>query len=151
MKTTFNVSKNYWGLNIEKIEKDKEAKYIGDFCLKDMKGNWTEIPVSIFYVESPDVEQGHSHYFGLYFRFIGPDFEPLQTAYITKGDSAFEEPLTGIIADDGEVVISCYRHDYRESTDKSVMIDGGRDYNRYRGHSDRLVKVGVEKDKLHII
>ena len=41
------------------------------------------------------------------------------------------EPLiSAAVADDGEIIYSKYRHDYNVSKDKSVFIDGGRDYTR---------------------
>lgn len=129
-----NISKNYQPINTQKVEEKYGAKYLGDFCVK-RKNGWSEQPFAIFYQPNPNVSLGHSHYFGM--------FVESENMYITKGDSAFEEGLTGVVADDGEIVISCYRHDYRTSTDGSVFIDGGRDYTRS--------SVGCEFVKLNVV
>lgn len=129
-----NICKNYQPIDIKIIEKKYKSKYLGDFCVK-RKNGWSEQPYAIFYQPNPDVSLGHSHYFGM--------FVNNGKLYITKGDSAFEEGLTGVVANDGEIVISCYRHDYRTSTDDSVFIDGGRDYIRS--------SVGCEFMKLNVV
>ena len=128
----FNIQKDYWGINTEKAEKKYKAKYLGDFTLKDTKGNWSEIPWAVFYVKNPNKKLGHSHYFGLRFDTYFDENKSLKigSMYITDGKSISEVSLVGVVADDGEICISCYRHDYRESTDKSTFIDGGRDYTR---------------------
>ncbi len=52
---------------------------------------------------------------------------------ITNAITATETIITGIKAQNGEIIYSRYRHDYRESKDGSVFIDGGRDYTRHSG------------------
>lgn len=150
MKTEITVCKNYNGVNKEKVEEKYDAKYMGDFCLKMKDGSWGEKPASIFYVENPDIEKGHTHYFGIFNTFKLVDGEvKYDKTFITKGDSAFEDDLVGAVADNGEIVISCFRHDYVESKDKSVFIDGGRDYVRHT-LGCKLVKIKVEKDQFII-
>ena len=122
--TWINKGQSYWGWSeeqIKKIEEMKNAKYVGDFCLKTRDGAWAEEPVALFWQETPPVE-GYSHYFGLFYRN--------QTLYVTGGQSAADEVMTGMIADSGEIIYSRYRHDYRVSADGTAMIDGGRDYVR---------------------
>ena len=116
-------AQSYQPIKIEIIEKKYNAKYVGDFCIMTKHG-WSESPVAIFWQEKPPVE-GYSHYFGI---FVQED-----TIYITSGESAFSKPIVGIVADDGEVVYSRYRHDFRSSKDGSVFIDGGRDYTKWGG------------------
>lgn len=151
MEERIRVHKGYWSFDIPKIEEKYKAKYIGDFSLKSKEDWWHDKPCAIFYVENPDTSKGHSHYFGLF--IIYHDLENLEdnSVFITRGDSAFSEPLTGIRADNGEVIVSCFPHHYIESLDNSVMIDGGRSgYLRYRGDKERLVKIIINKDKLEI-
>ena len=50
---------------------------------------------------------------------------------ITNAESAFSEPITGILTDDGEVIVSRYRHDF--VLKEGHFIDGGRDYTRSSG------------------
>lgn len=104
---------------IEEVEKKRNSKYVGEFCLLTKSGEWANSPASIFYQEKPPVE-GYSNYFALIVQN--------GTLYITSGASAVEETIWAVQADDGEIIYSRYRHDYRESKDKSVFIDGGRDY-----------------------
>jgi hypothetical protein len=47
--------------------------------------------------------------------------------------------MTGIICEDGEVIVSRYRHDYVQKGDR--MIDGGRDYTRSSIHPSASVTV----------
>lgn len=118
---------------IEHFEKQYNAKYVADLCLKDRDGNWANEPTAIFYQETPPVP-GYSHYFAIIVRG--------RQTLITSGESAVSEPIAGITADDGEVIFSRYRHDCRSSKDKSVFIDGGRDYTKHNNPS-RLVEINI--------
>lgn len=128
--------------NIDSVEQRYGGTYIGDFCLKLKNGNWSDNPAAIFYQPNPKIEFGHTHLFAIVNLFDG--------SYITCGDSAFSEPIAGIIADDGEVIYSRFRHDYRTSADNSVFIDGGRDYCRHSGDPTRFCTLILDKDKLVI-
>ena len=145
-----NHSKGYYPLNIEKCEEKYNAKYIGDFQTKRKDGSWNDRPCAIFYVENPDISKGHSNYFGLFMNIISIDPIEYGPLSITNGLSAVEEPFIAIQADNGEYVISSYLHDYRVSSDESVMIDGGRDYSRYT-RDKKLVKLKLNKDKFEIV
>jgi len=113
----------YWlkEVAIKKVEDLRNAKYMGYWCTKRLDGkSWNESPVDVFYQPNPDIEAGHSNYFGMYIRD--------RNLFITDAASAFSEPIIGSICDDGEVIVSRYRHDYVAK--KGAMIDGGRDYTR---------------------
>lgn len=113
----------YWltESSIRKLEKIKNCQYMGFWCTRTASGNgWNHTPVDVFYQPNPDVHAGHSHYFGIFYRN--------DAMYICDAKSAFDEPITGIITDDGEVIVSRYRHDY--VTKGNHMIDGGREYTR---------------------
>jgi hypothetical protein len=118
------------------IAKQYGAQYMGYWTIKRESG-WTDQPVDVFYQPNPDVSKGHSHYFGMYRTFKGD-------VMITDAASAFSEPITGLLTDDGEVIVSRYRHHY--VTKGPYMIDGGRDYLRTSGNTadGKLVKVTVE-------
>jgi hypothetical protein len=118
-------------IDVTKVEKKYNATYVGDFCLRTKSGNWSDSPVAIFWQETPPVE-GYSNYFGI--------LEQHGTLLITSGASAFSEPIEGIVARNGEVNFSRYRHDFHYSTDGSVAVDGGRDYMRVLGdiHQPRV-------------
>jgi outer membrane protein assembly factor BamB len=118
---------------IPEIEAKYNAKYVGQLALRTSQGWWSEdSPGEVFYQETPPVK-GYSNYFALIRRG--------GTIYITSGASAVEGVITGIAAKDGEIIYSRYRHDMRTSTDKSVWIDGGRDYVRTGGGHLVLLKI----------
>lgn len=135
---------------IKLIEEKYEAKFIFDSCVRDMHGSWINLPVAIFY--QPDdakVPEGGSNYFGMYLRptHLSPDAP--YAPYILNGITA-TEPFQAVVAKDGEVVWSRYRHDYRYSWDGSVWVDGGRDYLRWSGAGE-VVDVQVATDHLEVI
>ncbi len=112
-------------VKIDVIEAKYNAKYVGQMALRTADGHWSEDDCGeVFYQEKPPVE-GYSHYLALINR--------RGTVYITSGASAVEGVITGIVAKDGEIIYSRYRHDMRSSQDKTVWIDGGRDYTRSGG------------------
>lgn len=121
---------------IAKIAENYGAQYMGPWSILQKSG-WSIDPVDVFYQPNPDVSKGHSHYLGLFSTFEG-------RLMITNAESAFSEPITGLLTDDGEVIVSRYRHDY--VTKGPYMIDGGRDYLRTSGNTadGKLVKVTVE-------
>ena len=118
--------------SIKRIEEIKGAKYMGYWCTKHSKGFWNEQPVDVFYQPNPDLEQGHSHYFGIFVRD--------NSVFICDAASAFSETIGGIMCGDGEVLVSRYRHDY-VTKDGGYMIDGGRDYLRSSLHPTISVEV----------
>jgi len=120
-KITVNSGRDDAQFDIAKVEARYNAKFVGQFCLKTKSGSWAESPADVYWQEKPPVE-GYSNYFALIIQ--------MGAAYITSGASAVEQPITAIVADDGEVIYSRYRHDYRSSKDGSVFIDGGRDYTK---------------------
>jgi len=131
----------YWlkEVAIKKVEDLRNAKYMGYWCTKRTDGkSWNESPVDVFYQPNPDIEAGHSNYFGLYMRD--------GNLFITDAASAFSEPIVGSICEDGEVIVSRYRHDYVAK--KGAMIDGGRDYTRT--NLCKTAKVIVDGDKFVI-
>ena len=123
-------------VGIAKIEEAYGAKYMGHWAIKRQSG-WSDTPVDVFYQPNPDVSKGHSHYFGMFVDYFGK-------VMITDAASAFSEPITGLLTENDEVIVSRYRHHC--VVKGSYMIDGGRDYLRTSGNSadGKLVKVTVE-------
>lgn len=136
---TINHGDQYWNFLIPKVEKERNCKYVGEFCINQGSG-WTEFPVAIFYQDEQPIE-GWSHYFGIYLKH--------GHAYITSGQSAVDTEIIGVISRDNEIIYSRFRHDYRLSTDGTVMIDGGRDY--LKTNASNQVRLGIVKDKLIIL
>jgi hypothetical protein len=120
---------------IRKIEEKYGAKYMGFWATKNSRGYWNESPVDVFYQPNPDTSKGHTHYFGM---FVRDD-----SVYITEASTAFSDPISGIPTDDGEVIVSRYRHDY--VTKDGRMIDGGRDYVRASLHPTVMVTVDGDR------
>jgi len=132
--TTVNTGRADCVFDIAKVEQKYNAKFVGQLCMRTGDGQWAgDSAADVFYQEKPPVE-GYSHYFALIMRN--------GVAYITSGASAVEGVINGVIADDGEIIYSRYRHDWRASTDKSTWIDGGRDYIRSGGkYRPVLIKI----------
>jgi len=119
---------------IEKVEAKYNAKWVGQLALKTRDGGWSgDSCGDVYYQATPPVE-GYSNYFALIIQN--------GTLLITSGASAMEGIINGVIADDGEIIYSRYRHDMRYSTDKSTFIDGGRDYVR-GGRDGRYISMKI--------
>jgi len=130
---------------IKYIEEKYNAKYVFESCLKNKNGDWANFPAAIFYTEEAHPEG--SNYFGVYLKY---DYDGTKIPMIANGIAATQVVIKGIKADNGDIVYSRYRHDYRNSPDGSVFIDGGRDYIRTNNISN-LVELKVVKDKLEQI
>lgn len=118
---------------IKKIEGLRQAIHMGFWCTKSPKGGWNERPVDVFYVANPDTSRGHTNYFGI--------FHQEDKVFICDAASAFSEPIWGMLGNQGHVLVSKYRHDYRE--DGEIMVDGGRDYFKRSG-AGKSVRVTVD-------
>lgn len=107
---------------IKIIENHYGAKYLGYWAVKwSERLGWSSFPVDVFYQPNPDVSKGHTHYFGMHISERGD-------LMISNAESAFSEPITGVLTESGEVIVSRYRHDYVQKDGQ--VIDGGRDYTR---------------------
>lgn len=122
---------------ISEIEKKKNAFYVGDFCVKQKSGNWSEIPVAIFWQKTPPMPE-YSNYFGIYRDLLKGSL------MITDGSSAAAEPFSGIASKTGEVVYSSYRHDFTSLPNGGGSIDGGRGYLRVVSGVDNVFPAVVE-------
>jgi hypothetical protein len=133
---------------INHIEKQYNARYVFESCVKTIKGEWCDFPVSVFYTEKAH-PQG-SNWFGIYYVPLLPDEDPSTRRMLICNAITATEPFNGIQVGD-DVYYSRYRHDYREYGD--VSVDGGRDYLRYGGPEiDKIktVKLKVVEDRLEI-
>jgi hypothetical protein len=126
-KKKYNIIRhidNEW-LNVEEAEKIYNAKFVGEFCLKNTQGGWANFPVSVFYQEEPP-EPEFSNYFGLYYCPIR------EGVMITDAKVVAEKSFAGVVLKNGvDIIYSRYRHDYVTGSE-GEMIDGGRDYLRCR-------------------
>lgn len=119
-------------IEIKSVEDVYHGKFVGQFPLGP------DDVIDIYYQEIP--ERTHSQYFGISIR---TDYVTnMSHAIISNGTRYINKDITGIVADNGEIIYSRYRHDYRISADKSVFIDGGSDYIRCSDPT-RLIKLQV--------
>lgn len=121
--------------NVRKIEELKKAKFV---CETEQN----DIHVSIFYGDEPHPDSG-SRYFGLYYTSIENQL------MITNGAFVEDQEISGVVAENGDVIYSRYRHDYRRSPDDSVFVDGGRAYLRSNGA--QVVTLKVENGELKCV
>ena len=120
-------------INTERVESSLGGQYICDLSILDSHGMWTYHPVSVFW--QPNPKPTHTHYFGI---FIDDAGRPV----ICNALSAAEITWPGMVSDEGEIIFSRFRRDYRVSRDKSVSVDGGQDLFRARGK--RFVKLRID-------
>lgn len=134
---------------IAKIEKMKNAVYVCETCLRSPRGGWNNEPVAIFWNKDPaNIPEGGSPWFGMFYRHHEWSKPVL---YITNAISAVETPITGIVAKNGDVIYSRYRHDYRGSPDGSVWIDGGRNYVHSGPIGLGMVELQIKEGELCVL
>jgi hypothetical protein len=108
---------------IRLIEQRYDAVYLLDTCLPARGGGWCNWPAAIFYQETPP-DPNFSNYFAF---FIDRN---TNRSSITDGYKAIAAPIDCLLFNDGSVLHSRFRHDYRELED-GASVDGGRDYFRF--------------------
>lgn len=135
---TIIITPEFWPPEtVAKLEEHYSARYVCELPLKQ-KGGWREDPSLIFYTDVAHPEG--SNYFAI--SRSGDD------VVISNALNSVGYPITGIRANNGDIIYSHCRHHYNVSEDKSVMIDGGMDYLRTASGGDRLVYLKIDKDKL---
>ena len=136
------------------LEKSRHAIYVFESCIgeaTDKPGiwNWLNWPCAIFYQPNPIlVPEGGTPYFGIYSRKLDEVTGDPGGSFICNAISC-AEPFQGIVADNGDIIYSRYRHDMRTSPDESVWIDGGRDYSRYDPTKGTLIGLQMFKEYLY--
>jgi hypothetical protein len=119
---------------LRRIEQHHAVVYLGDFAVPLTNGNWSDQPYPVFWQEilkQPD----HKHYITIY-----PDGDDF---YIADATGVAAHAWDAVPAQSGEVIYSRFHHDYRESHDGSVFVDGGADYFRCGGvlHDTRRLQI----------
>lgn len=117
---------------VKKLEEKYNAKYIGDFDMKNGKSGL------LFYQPFPNLELGHSNYF---FLFISAE-----NLYITNGEY-MTDIVFNAVKSKRTYLISCYRHHYNEKD--GIFIDGGRDY--LRTNTDKIYQLKLENGEFKLI
>jgi len=134
---------------VARVEKEYNATYICDMCLMDDDGNYSNFPASYFYAKEAHPEG--SNYFALFpkINYLGE----CEAIMICDGIRITDRIFTGIVAENGDVVYSQYRHDFVESPDGSVNIDGGLEYLKagfQPGTKPKYVNLEVQGSELVI-
>lgn len=139
---TINNESSWLGeKQLKLVEEKYNAQYVCELPIKTADGGWVNFPCAIFYTEEKHPDG--SNYMALY-------KNPLDgKMYVCDGASAVRETFVGAVADNGEIIYSRYRHDYRMSEDGSVMIDGGKDY--VRTTAKKLVSIKVVQGHMEIV
>jgi hypothetical protein len=125
---------------IKKIEARYGAKYVFESQLKLRSEKWSAFSSAVFYAAQPHPEG--SNWFGIWDndgRFM-----------ISNAISAVEAPFFGALAENGDVIYSRHPRDYRESEDRTVFVDGGRERTRHDLIHD-IVKLKVLKDRVVVV
>jgi hypothetical protein len=125
---------------IAKVEQRHRAKYVFESQLKLKSDKWSDFSAAVFYVEEPHPEG--SNWFGIW--------EMDGRFMISNAISAVEEPFFGVVAENGDIIYSRHPGDFRESDDKTVFIDGGRNHGRH-DLIHEVVKLKVFNDKLVVV
>lgn len=156
--TRYNILKDseiFTAEGIAKIEERKDAVFVCDTCLWSSRGGWKNRPVAVFWNKDPaNIPEGGSAWFGLFYAS-----GPMESGnlYITNAISAVQTPdgkpvtIIGVIAVNGDVIYSRYRHDYRHSPDQTAMVDGGRDYLRTGPVGLGTVELQIKKGELCVV
>jgi len=121
MNVDLSLSKYWDWVYLEKFEENYNAKFVCESSIKTKNG-WRDASSLIFYSEVP--HPNGSNYMAFSYDYIKDEY------VVSDGISVANIEISGVVADNGDVIYSRFRHDYRFSKDKSVWIDGGRDYTR---------------------
>ena len=144
-------SEIFLAVEIAEMEKHYDAKYVCETCVKNSEGGWVNKPVAVFYHSNPEnVPVGGTRWFGLFLKYDYLEPGVPSSLHIVNAVSAANTDIQGIEAANGDVIYSRYRHDYRQSPDRSVWIDGGRDYTRYNSFGG-LITLRIVRDQLMTI
>lgn len=116
---------------------EPQSEFVAELSIKDKRGQWTQTPVSVYYVAEPS--RGYENkYFGMYYGGGG-------RAFICDATSAAEATWGGIRnVETGEIVFSRYRHDFRSLPSGGPAVDGGADYMRIVGDMTGFERVRLK-------
>ena len=129
----YNNEPDYYGLKkdaIEKIEKLRNCRYVAEWNVMQDGKVLTEKPMVIFWSDTP--HPAGSNWMAL--------FREDAVWYVRDGITASQLPINCMVSNSKQVLFSKSRHDFRQSNDRSVSVDGGRDYTRVLGkiHNERV-------------
>lgn len=131
--------KNSSHLRLGVIETEYNAKYVGEFSIKNGSKGFINAPCSVFYNEKPH-PQGSNYFAFLYRPSPLLNGQEAGNWVITDAISAADNVWTGVFNEEtGQILYSAYRHDYQ--TVDGVMADGGAEYLRSSNHPSMRFKI----------
>ena len=134
---------------VKKIESKYSAKYLIDSCAPTQGGGYANFPFAIFYCDKKHPDGSN---FLAVFNKVDPVSGQFLGTFVTDGHFLTKQTINAVVADDGELIYSRYRHDARSSKDGSVTIDGGRDYCKIAGaiHNKSCTITFDEEGAMHV-
>ena len=108
---------------IDKIEELYNCRYVCEWNTTDSSGRISTYPLLIFW---NDVAHPQGSNWMALFKAGGE-------WVVRDGISASRVPILAGVSNNGQAMFSKNRHDYRQSHDYSITLDGGRDYTRIIG------------------
>jgi hypothetical protein len=110
---------------IRKIEKLRNCRYVCEWNTTDSSGRISTYPMLIFW---NDVAHPQGSNWMALFKDGGHN-----GWFVRDGIAASRVPILAGVSNNGQAMFSKNRHDYRQSHDGSITLDGGRDYTRIIG------------------
>jgi len=107
--------------SLSRVEKSYNCKYVFETSPFDRSKTRLCQTMAVFYNETPHPDG--SNYMGVFFRS--------GEMFVTDALPHIADYYNCVEAENGQIIYSRHRHDYRESDDESVTIDGGQDYLKY--------------------
>lgn len=109
---------------IAQLEEHYKCSYVCEWNNLTHTGKPDDHTIAVFYQEVPH-PQG-SNWMGM--------FHANDQWFIINAEKSSRLPIKAYVADDGQVLFSKHRHDFRRSNDGSITVDGGREYTRLLGN-----------------
>jgi len=111
--------------SIDKIEELYNCRYVCEWNTTDSSGRISTYPMLIFW---NDVAHPLGSNWMALFKDGGHN-----GWFVRDGIAASRVPILAGVSNNGQAMFSKNRHDYRQSHDGSITLDGGRDYTRIIG------------------
>lgn len=112
-------------VGIARVEKAYKCRFVAEWNIINSDGRVMTQPVLLFWNDIPH-DKG-SNWMGMYRDSVDSNW------YVRDGITASRLPIECVVSNDKQVLFSKNRHDFRTSHDRSITVDGGRDYTRVLG------------------
>lgn len=106
------------------VEQEYNCRYVCEWNTINKADKTNDSPIALFWQEVPHPRG--SNWMGMFLKG--------KEVYVCDGESASRLPIMGYVSNSNQVLFSKHRHDFRQSNDGSVTVDGGREYTRILGN-----------------